>query len=153
MPRILLAAMLAPTPLPQSRMPRSASPRCSDLAQEASKIRVIIIRVKFMRANVNHSMTVSHEPLPDLVLAGKSVVISTNYNAHQLSPALSYRIRREGCQILFAFPQDNTIGLLRKLSLFRYSDQSGEFEASAQNIRNPNRRHARPITSIAETGA
>ena len=97
MPRILFAAMLAPTTAAakQDAAIRLTALQC--FAKHASKIRVIVVRIMLMRANVNHRVTRSLKPLPHRALTGQSVVIGADYNAHLLSPALSYRIWKASC--------------------------------------------------------
>ena len=84
MPVILQAAIAAPAPEPQTRMPRSASPRLDRLADLARLVRVVDPDLGGVGAEVDH--LVARERLEDRLAQGDAAVVESDGDLHARPP-------------------------------------------------------------------
>ena len=101
MPRILLAATDAPTPEPQIRIPRSASPATDRLAEALGEVRVVVVRVGAVAAEVDQLVAEvgRREPAEQLVLERGPGVVGGERDAHAGKDTAADRSGRTGGQL------------------------------------------------------
>jgi hypothetical protein len=84
----LLADTVAPTPLPQTAIPRSTLPSGNSPRQRENKVRIVVTRIQLEGAEFDNVMTCCNEPRSQVLLQPKPAVIGGNSNAHVLSSAM-----------------------------------------------------------------